>query len=103
MGILLANNGPWESFGLWVEKYGFTHIFDDIINSERDGLVKPTSEFQNHVRSVAGNNRIRLIDDRTDIVECARQWGWTGVQSKCVTSYPVERWNLPSSSSIWSE
>jgi FMN phosphatase YigB (HAD superfamily) len=30
--LILANNGPWESFRFWEEKYGFHLIFDHVIN-----------------------------------------------------------------------
>jgi len=98
---ILANNGPWASFAVWAAKYGFAHIFDDVINSERDGLVKPEPAFRDHVRKIAQGNDIRLIDDRADIVECARSWGWTAVQTTRVASAAVERWQLPSGSSMW--
>lgn len=99
---ILANNGPWASFSIWAAKYGFTHIFDDVINSERDGFVKPEVGFREYVRGIAKGTGIRLVDDREDIVECARGWGWTGVQTKRVASTAIERWQLPSGSSMWS-
>lgn len=99
---ILANNGPWASFSVWAAKYGFARIFDDVINSERDGFVKPELAFRDHVREIAKGRGIRLIDDRSDIVRSARSWGWTAVQTMRAASGAIERWQLPSGSSMWS-
>ena len=103
MRAILANNGPWASFSVWAAKYGFARIFDDVINSERDGLAKPEAAFRDHVSGIAMGGGIRLIDDRADIVECARSWGWTAVQTRRAASAAIERWQLPSGCSMWSD
>lgn len=100
---ILANNGPWASFSVWATKYGFDRIFDDVVNSERDGLVKPAAAFREHVCGIARGSKIRLIDDRTDIVEQARNWGWMGIQTRRAASAAIERWQLPLGSSMWSD
>ncbi|MBX7136006.1 MAG: sugar nucleotide-binding protein [Fimbriimonadaceae bacterium] len=100
---ILANNGPWASFSIWAAKYGFTRMFDNVINSERDGFAKPEVAFREYVCSIARGTGIRLVDDREDIVECAREWGWMGVQTKRVASTVIDQWQLPFGSSMWSD
>ena len=100
--VILANNGPWISFSRWVRKFGFDRIFDEIVNSERNGLIKPEKAFRDYILGIARGAKIRLIDDRKDIVDRALEWGWVGIQTTRSHSLPLEQWLLPSNSTFWS-
>lgn len=89
--IILANNGPWATFGRWHDRYGFAHLFHTVINSQRDGIAKPDAAFRRLITERAGGRPITLVDDRADIIRTARTWGWTGVASHRVGAWPVER------------
>lgn len=93
--LILANNGPLASFSLWERRYGFHRLFDLVINSERDGISKPDPAFFAHIRRYAGDRRVRLVDDREEIVCAALAQGWDAVLSKQVRQWPVEEYRWP--------
>jgi len=90
--LILANNGPWASFHRWCDVYGFEQVFDLVINSQRDGVAKPSTAFRDHVRAHAGPHPISLLDDTRHIVDTVRSWGWTGTVFTRVADWPLERY-----------
>jgi hypothetical protein len=89
---VLANNGPLASFSIWEQRYGFARIFDLVINSERDGLSKPSPKFFAKIGGMAEAGSITLIDDTEEIVLAARGQGWSAALSRRVSTWPVEEY-----------
>jgi FMN phosphatase YigB (HAD superfamily)/dTDP-4-dehydrorhamnose reductase len=95
--LVLANNGPWNSFAIWVRRYGLDKIFDCIINSERDRVTKPSSSFFLRLAEVEGADPSAsfLVDDRLDIVSSARTHGWKASCALPKEGWPVASYELP--------
>ncbi len=99
--MVLANNGPWESFFLWQTRYGLSRIFELVINSERDKIVKPQRAFRAGIDAFAGGRSIHLIDDHCDVVTAATNWGWIANQTTLVSTWPIEEYSYPGMEAIW--
>jgi dTDP-4-dehydrorhamnose reductase len=86
---LLANNGPQASFEHWVGKYGLDKLFDGAINSERDRAAKPGPAFAAVVNAAAGGRKVTLFDDRPEIIQGIRPYGWSGVLTEREDTWPI--------------
>lgn len=73
---VLANNGPSATFEQWVRRFDLDALFDLTLNSERDGLRKPSSAFFSRVLKATGARCGSIVDDRPDVVDAARTAGW---------------------------
>jgi len=101
--VVLANNGPWESFSIWQRKYGFAGLFDEVINSERHGLVKAGPEFREHINRLAAHQRVVLVDDRAAIVSECKRAGWDGRLTSRLCSWPIDEFDCEGSGMLWKE
>ena len=52
--LIAANNGPVVTFERWVQRFGLHALVDHTINSERDGVAKPSREFFSYVHHLVG-------------------------------------------------
>ncbi|WP_305779091.1 sugar nucleotide-binding protein [Nocardia nova] len=98
---ILANNGKQASFEKWLDRYRLDLLFDQTINSERDGADKPGPAFAQIVRTVAGPRTVTLYDDSREIIAGARRHGWTTALAVRTALWPVSAYSCERSTLPW--
>lgn len=89
--LALTNNGPSETFRLWVRKYGLDKLFDVLANSEELGLRKPDPAFFLHVARElrTSPDHCVVLDDDPRNLSGARQCGMTGLLTLSRGGHPL--------------
>jgi dTDP-4-dehydrorhamnose reductase len=95
--LVLANNGPSETFRTWDQRYGLSKFFEFLLNSQEIGYRKPSPIFFDAATRLSGCplGRTIVLDDSEEVVRGARVAGAQSMKFIEHRAWPVSTY-IPS-------